>query len=55
VAVAHVYLGLSLLVIARCTRLHFGWNVHTLAYALMVLVIVSGMFGAAAYAILPSS
>jgi len=51
---AHVYLGLSLLVIGTLhAGFHFGWNVHTLAYALMVLVIVSGMFGAAAYAILP--
>jgi hypothetical protein len=51
---AHVYLGLSLLVIGTLhAGFHFGWNVHTLAYALMVFVIVSGMFGAAAYAILP--
>jgi hypothetical protein len=53
---AHVYLGLSLLVIGTLhAGFHFGWNVHTLAYALMVLVIVSGMFGAAAYAILPQA
>ena len=51
---AHVYLGLSLLVIATLhAGLHFGWNVHTLAYALMVLVIVSGMCGAVAYTVLP--
>ena len=51
---AHVYLGLSLLVIGTLhAGFHFGWNVHTLAYALMVLVIVSGMFGATAYAVLP--
>jgi hypothetical protein len=51
---AHVYLGLSLLVIGTLhAGFHFGWNVHTLAYALMILVIVSGMFGAAAYAVLP--
>jgi hypothetical protein len=51
---AHVYLGLSLLIIATLhAGFHFGWNVHTLAYGLMVLVIVSGMFGATAYAILP--
>ena len=51
---AHVYLGLSLLVIGTLhAGLHFGWNVHTLAYGLMVLVIVSGMFGAYAYAVLP--
>ena len=53
---AHVYLGLSLLVIGTLhAGFHFGWNVHTLAYALMVLVIVSGMFGAAAYAVLPQA
>ena len=51
---AHVYLGLSLLVIGTLhAGFHFGWNVHTLAYALMVLVIVSGMFGAAVYTVLP--
>ncbi len=51
---AHVYLGLAVLVI---TTLHagfqFGWNIHTLAYGLMVLVVVSGLFGVAVYAILP--
>jgi hypothetical protein len=51
---AHVYLGLSLLVIATLhTAFQFGWNVHTLAYALMVLVIVSGLVGVVAYARLP--
>ena len=51
---AHVYLGLAVLVV---TTLHagfqFGWNVHTLAYALMVLVVVSGLFGITVYALLP--
>jgi hypothetical protein len=51
---AHVYLGLSLLVIGTLhAGFHFGWNVHTLAYALMVFVILSGMLGATAYAVLP--
>jgi hypothetical protein len=51
---AHVYLGLSLLVIGTLhTGFQFGWNIHTLAYALMVVVIVSGIFGIAAYAALP--
>jgi hypothetical protein len=31
----------------------FGWNVHTLAYALMILVVLSGLYGIAAYARLP--
>ncbi|MFN3259335.1 MAG: hypothetical protein ACE37J_02135 [Pikeienuella sp.] len=47
---AHVYLGISLVVIATLhTGFEFGWNVHTLAYALMMLVILSGAFGVFAY------
>lgn len=47
---AHVYLGLSLLVIATLhTGFHFGWNVHMLAYVLMCLVIASGGFGVFSY------
>ncbi|MBV1690162.1 hypothetical protein KRR38_21375 [Novosphingobium sp. G106] len=53
---AHVYLGLSLIVIATLhTGFQFGWNVHTLAYALMMLVILSGIFGISAYATLPQA
>ena len=52
---AHVWLGLSLLVIATLhTGFHFGWNVHTLAYGLMIVVIASGLFGITAYATLPA-
>jgi len=51
---AHVYLGLSLSVIGTLhTGFQFGWNVHTLAYALMMLVIVSGIYGISVYATLP--
>ena len=51
---AHVYLGLALIVVATLhTGFQFGWNVHTLAYALMMLVILSGIFGISAYATLP--
>lgn len=51
---AHVYLGLSLLVIATLHGgFQFGWNVHTLAYALMVLVILSGLYGIQMYAVVP--
>lgn len=47
---AHVYLGLGLIVIATLhTGFQFAWNVHMLAYALMILVIVSGAFGLFAY------
>lgn len=47
---AHVWLGLSLLVVATLhTGFQFGINIHTLAYTLMVLVIVSGIWGVSVY------
>ncbi len=47
---AHVYLGSVLLIIATLhTGFSFGWNIHTLAYALMCIVIVSGIFGVFTY------
>lgn len=43
---AHVYYGVSVLIISTLhCAVQFGFNVHTLAYALMVLVITSGIFG----------
>ena len=51
---AHVYLGLSLIVIGTWhSGFQLGWNVHTLAWALMMLVILSGLFGVVVYATLP--
>ncbi len=47
---AHVYLGTSLIVVASLhCAFEFGWNIHTLAYVLMMLVIASGFFGIYAY------
>ena len=52
---AHVYLGLSLIILATLhTGFQFGWNVHTLAYTLMMIVIASGAFGVFAYARYPT-
>ena len=53
-ASAHVYLGTALLLVAtlHCAG-QFGWNVHTLAYALMAGVIVSGFFGVYSYLVYP--
>jgi hypothetical protein len=51
---AHIYLGLSLIVVATLhTGFQLGWNVHSLAYVLMILVILSGLYGVAAYHALP--
>lgn len=53
---AHVWLGLSLIVVGTLhTGFQIGWNVHTLAYVLMLLVIVTGIYGVWAYATLPAS
>lgn len=47
---AHVYLGLALLVVATLhTGFQFGWNLHTLCYGLMLVVIASGIFGVVCY------
>ncbi len=52
---AHVYLGLILAVLVTLhTGFQFGRNVHTLGYAVMILVIVSGLFGAIAYVRVPT-
>jgi hypothetical protein len=47
---AHVYFGLSLSVIITLhTGFDFGWNVHTLAYALLMAMILTGLYGVYAY------
>ncbi len=52
---AHVYLGTALIIVATLhTGFQFGWNLHTLAYTLMMIVILSGFFGIWAYARYPS-
>lgn len=52
---AHIWLGLSLLVVATLhTGFQFGSNIHTVAYVLMVLVIVSGIWGVTVYLRNPS-
>lgn len=53
---AHVYLGLALAVVGTLhTGFQIGWNIHTLAYVLMLLVIITGIYGVIVYATLPSS
>jgi hypothetical protein len=51
----HVYLGLCVVLVATLhCGLQFGLNVHTLAYALMCLVVLSGCWGVYAYLRYPS-
>lgn len=51
---AHVYLGLGLVVIATLhAGFEIGWNVHSLAYGLVLAVVASGVYGVVAYVRLP--
>ena len=53
---AHIYLGTSLIVIATLhAAFQVGWNIHTLAYVLMLGVIGSGFYGVYAYFRYPRS
>lgn len=53
---AHVWLGMSLIIIGT---LHaggqLGWNVHSLAWVLMMIVILSGFWGIHLYRTLPEA
>lgn len=52
---SHIYLGTALIVIGTLhAGFQFGWNVHTLAYALMILVIISGFYGVYTYYAVPT-
>lgn len=51
---AHVYLGTSLIVVVTLhTGFQVAWNLHTLAYVLMLTVIFSGFYGLYVYLRLP--
>ena len=51
---AHVYLGTALIVVVTLhTGFELGWNVHTLAYVLMLAVIGTGMYGVFVYLRVP--
>jgi hypothetical protein len=53
---AHVYLGSTLvLIVTLHCGLQFGWNIHTLTYALMLLVVASGAYGLYAYLVFPGA
>ncbi|MDR3389816.1 MAG: hypothetical protein P4L92_22490 [Rudaea sp.] len=47
---AHIYLGTTLILIVLLhAGFQVGWNIHTLAFALMLVVIFSGFFGLYVY------
>lgn len=53
---AHVYLGASLIIVATLhTGFELGLNIHTLAYVLMMIVILSGFYGVFIYLRVPEA
>jgi len=51
---AHIYLGTALTVIVTLhSGFHFGLNIHTFAYAMLLIVVISGFFGNYTYMIYP--
>jgi hypothetical protein len=51
---AHVYLGLlTLLLIPMHAGFRFGWDVHTLAFVLLAIVVLSGVLGLFLYRSIP--
>jgi hypothetical protein len=53
---AHVYLGSALVIVVTLhTGFELGWNVHTLAYVLMLAVVFSGIYGVVVYLRVPGA
>ncbi len=51
---AHIYLGTALtFLVTLHSGFHFGLNIHTLTYVVLLVVVVSGFFGNYAYMIYP--
>lgn len=51
---AHVYFGAALVVLATLhSGFRLGWNVHTLAYMLMLAMLATGLYGIFAYLRIP--
>ena len=51
---AHIYLGLALVVTATLhSGFQIGWNIHSIAYILMLLTVLSGVVGVFIYAYYP--
>lgn len=51
---AHVYMGLVLIVLATLhTGFQIGWNIHSIAYGLLIITVASGIFGIYAYSVYP--
>lgn len=52
---AHIYLGAALVVVVTLhSGFQLGWNVHSLAYGLTLLVVASGLYGLYTYVSYPA-
>ena len=51
---AHIYLGTAMTALVTLhSGFHYGINIHTLAYVLLLIVVISGFFGNYTYMIYP--
>jgi len=51
---AHIYLGTAMTALVTLhSGFHYGINIHTLAYGLLLIVVISGFFGNYTYMIYP--
>ena len=51
---AHIYFGTAMtFMVTLHSGFHFGFNVHTLAYAMLMIVVISGFFGNYTYMMYP--
>ncbi len=53
---AHVYLGMALIIFASLhSGFQLGWNIHSLAYVLVIVVVLTGIYGIVVYSVYPTS
>lgn len=52
----HIFLGLALIIfVSLHSGFQLGWNVHTLAYVLVITVVLTGIYGIVVYTVYPTN